>query len=466
VEQPSAATPEMTPILLQARGEGLEGPIASAGAGRSRLRRGLLAAGVLLAACACIALSFAPDAPAMPMKGSPEDGVTLDAIQTVGLAAGHAADLGTNLVQGMDETNILLKDLHQEVNHSSMPHIQGLLDSVKSAKVWLAKRGAHIKGSLGQQIELIRGHNITLPNMSGEKAWPVIPSNDLADGNPCADDEEMNGKLCYKKCSLFSDGEYPLRTTAFSCCKKEPCGFFNQKLSMKICGGFDVAGDSQGGGCPHKVGSCLGNEELRGGMCFKKCSLLTNFQLPFRMAAATCCKVNNIPACINPRLSNTSSYFNVGGGNPGNLSDFVKPHPPMTTLTEGLESPDVAAVVLDNQGPAAGPSDRADGGSADGAGTDAASLVSAESAAHGSVMSHLRAAAGKHAAGMTEELLPEDGFSNLEDKAQDDVRAAEAAASDVLEDTPADAAGGAAEDDAAAADDLDLPTTTVLLAVR
>merc|ERR1719323_354951 len=98
----------------------------------------------------------------------------------------------------------------------------------------------------------------------------------------CAGDEEMHASLCYKKCKFLTNNRYPIRTTAFSCCQNKPCGFFNQRLSLKICAGFDVSGDSQGGGCPHMSGTCMENEELYLGLCYKKCSLLTSNTYPFR----------------------------------------------------------------------------------------------------------------------------------------------------------------------------------------
>ena len=38
-------------------------------------------------------------------------------------------------------------------------------------------------------------------------AHPLARPEDLLDGNVCADDEELLGDLCYKKCSLLTHGE-------------------------------------------------------------------------------------------------------------------------------------------------------------------------------------------------------------------------------------------------------------------
>ncbi|CAK0880256.1 unnamed protein product [Prorocentrum cordatum] len=60
-------------------------------------------------------------------------------------------------------------------------------------------------------------------------------------------------------------------------------------MKMSVCGGYDVAGDSAGGGCPHQHGKCLDGEEMHLGMCYKKCSDLTKGKYKHRVAASTCC---------------------------------------------------------------------------------------------------------------------------------------------------------------------------------
>mmetsp|Transcript_47742 Transcript_47742/g.128813 ORF Transcript_47742/g.128813 Transcript_47742/m.128813 type:complete len:241 (+) Transcript_47742:3-725(+) len=141
-------------------------------------------------------------------------------------------------------------------------------------------------------------------------------ANDLHDGNTCPDDEEEHAGLCYKKCSLLT-GDHPIRTSAFSCCKEAPCTLLNQKVKFRICSGFDVAGDSQGGGCPHGRGACYVDEELHADRCYKRCSLLTSGDYMFRSAAETCCKYDphkSVVPCLDPRHTNTSQAFAAGGG--------------------------------------------------------------------------------------------------------------------------------------------------------
>ncbi|CAK9097262.1 Uncharacterized protein SCF082_LOCUS45627 [Durusdinium trenchii] len=97
------------------------------------------------------------------------------------------------------------------------------------------------------------------------------------DGNRCANDEELLGDLCYKKCSLLTNGEAPVRLSAFSCGKSRGFqDFFKSKVGSdgvenrrlrRERTGYDVSGDDAGHGCPHKVGTCLVNEEFSLGKC-------------------------------------------------------------------------------------------------------------------------------------------------------------------------------------------------------
>merc|ERR1719238_1457196 len=117
----------------------------------------------------------------------------------------------------------------------------------------------------------------------------------MNDGNKCQDDEEEFMQLCYKKCSILTQGTHRYRTSAFTCCqadKKEQCSLTNQQVNTKICGGFDVAGDVNGqeSACPHGEGTCFENEELYAGQCYKKCSILTNNEYSNRVSPFSCCK--------------------------------------------------------------------------------------------------------------------------------------------------------------------------------
>mmetsp|Transcript_15494 Transcript_15494/g.33587 ORF Transcript_15494/g.33587 Transcript_15494/m.33587 type:complete len:547 (+) Transcript_15494:99-1739(+) len=161
---------------------------------------------------------------------------------------------------------------------------------------------------------------------------PLLPIEQMHDDNLCLDGEELYGGLCYKQCALMTNNSYPIRTSSWTCCEKHPCGLSNQKGevgSTIICNGFDVDRD---GNCPHSPGACLVNEEFYMGMCYKKCSILTNGQFPHRVAPATCCQESGA-GCMDFRKDATNFDFAVGGG--GSLNpDWAKPHYPDPNLTE------------------------------------------------------------------------------------------------------------------------------------
>merc|ERR1712187_533310 len=141
----------------------------------------------------------------------------------------------------------------------------------------------------------------------------------MHDGDACEDNEELYGGLCYKKCRELTDGEYPVRTTAFTCCESEPCGFVNQVEKGSLiepCTGYDVNGH---GGCAHAPGAYLLDEELWLGLCYKKCADLTENEYPYRSSPVNCCKVAAESDFLpNPFGSNdlvkTSDLFDVAGG--------------------------------------------------------------------------------------------------------------------------------------------------------
>jgi len=162
-------------------------------------------------------------------------------------------------------------------------------------------------------------------------------NNNLQDGNPCPDDEEAFGGLCYRTCSALTEGEYPIRTTAFSCCMNEPCSFFNSRFTspMKYCQGFDVGGHDQYG-CPHGPGDCLLNEEFHMGYCYKMCAVLTDGEYPYRSSADSCCSKNDYVDCLDPNNYVSDAAFNVGGGlGDDELGEEMgRVHPPIPALAE------------------------------------------------------------------------------------------------------------------------------------
>jgi len=161
--------------------------------------------------------------------------------------------------------------------------------------------------------------------------------NNLHDGNPCPDEEEEFEGLCYQPCNVLTGGRYPIRTTAFSCCMKQPCSFFNSKFTspLKICQGMDVGGHDKYG-CPHSPGDCLLNEEFHMGLCYKQCAVLTESKYPYRSSASTCCNQNAYLPCLEIENIMTSDSFNVGGGSGDKVleEEMGAVHPPIAALAE------------------------------------------------------------------------------------------------------------------------------------
>jgi hypothetical protein len=188
----------------------------------------------------------------------------------------------------------------------------------------------------------VLNYTTTFPVLATTASDAVLaPAEDLDDGNVCSDDEEALNGLCYYKCSILTNGTHPIRTSAMSCCDARPCGFSNQLVKVGMCAGYDVAGPSTAkNGCPHTPGSCLTNEELSVGNCFKKCSVLTNGTYPYRITAITCCKEKGFQ-CLEPQnllpngIASSSSDYNVGGGEGD--GEEVTPgdsHAPIPQMTE------------------------------------------------------------------------------------------------------------------------------------
>jgi len=173
---------------------------------------------------------------------------------------------------------------------------------------------------------------------AGLKQSPLAPQEALRDGNKCPADEEeypKTGGTCFKKCADLTGGIYPVRSSAFSCCKEEPCGIGNSRIHLSFCGGFDVAGDTEGKGCPSGEGACLENEELLAGICYKKCSGFEGGDIyNHRVAPNICCRTKGF-RCLLPTYFRFRSEFATGGGaGDDNLDTPSLPHPPIQSLAE------------------------------------------------------------------------------------------------------------------------------------
>mmetsp|Transcript_57497 Transcript_57497/g.145772 ORF Transcript_57497/g.145772 Transcript_57497/m.145772 type:complete len:261 (-) Transcript_57497:26-808(-) len=147
---------------------------------------------------------------------------------------------------------------------------------------------------------------------SGEAAvGSTAPEGSSSDS--CHETEELFMNLCYKTCKTLTNGAFPLRTSAWTCCqasKIQDCFLSNQKRDLGVCSGHDVDGE---GHCPHPPGECGPNEELFLGNCYEKCSILTQGQKPYRTTAISCCETHLALSCFSPSHVNTG--FAVGGEN-------------------------------------------------------------------------------------------------------------------------------------------------------
>jgi len=185
----------------------------------------------------------------------------------------------------------------------------------------------------------------------------LAPPEDMNDGSFCGADEEDFEKVCYKKCSILTSGQAPKRCSAFSCGgPSSDCSISSMKdmkISVRMCDGYDVSGDSEGKSeCPHKEGVCLEDEELFLGVCYKKCSILTvgvkDGPYPHRRMAHVCCRFDSFVQCFAPMNTDTNMAYNVGGGaNDGDPSTPSAAHPPLMALAEAgaTETPPVATAA-------------------------------------------------------------------------------------------------------------------------
>jgi len=146
--------------------------------------------------------------------------------------------------------------------------------------------------------------------VSGKKAENSEQANHQ---KTCHGDEELFASLCYKKCTILTGNEYPVRSTAFTCCKETPCHPFNTRKDMGFCSGFSVAGGDKDA-CPHPPTGCEADEEVTAGVCYKTCSGLTNNEFPHRLTNMACCKIGMSYKCLFNGNLKVSSSFNVGSG--------------------------------------------------------------------------------------------------------------------------------------------------------
>lgn len=107
----------------------------------------------------------------------------------------------------------------------------------------------------------------------------------------CCPEEENHLGLCYSKCSLLTNGTHPYRTATNTCCNSPETFFdcFDPNNTLQDFPGAWGFGVSKGGEpakpackpqqcrCPIMTSEgCCPDEENYFGLCYKKCSILTN----------------------------------------------------------------------------------------------------------------------------------------------------------------------------------------------
>jgi len=148
----------------------------------------------------------------------------------------------------------------------------------------------------------------------------------------CDHNEDDFGGLCYAKCGDLTYGKSTIRTATSSCCS---CGkgFFSGLCCMLPWNvatdpSFMVGASSNGETTdPHPPGMrvrCSSKEEEFGGLCYAKCSDLTNGKLPHRVSSVGCCEFSGESAC---QTTNAKSVVDVNIDKSQDLSNAL-PHAP------------------------------------------------------------------------------------------------------------------------------------------
>ncbi|CAK0869174.1 unnamed protein product, partial [Prorocentrum cordatum] len=140
----------------------------------------------------------------------------------------------------------------------------------------------------------------------------------------CAETEESHLGMCYTKCTVLTEDEYPNRVAASTCCKTHGWSCMSP-ANLKTSPAFAAGGNRS------IAASCKKIEELYGGMCYIKCSILTNGTHNYRLSGLSCCNGTSAMNCFyNPSQISTKSWYAAGGGRfatkaPGNSTKCSNP---------------------------------------------------------------------------------------------------------------------------------------------
>jgi len=293
----------------------------------------------------------APKVPKIQMPSMPKPVALTNAANDFAQSMGSMAnDVKSQVMSKSDKLNQMAENFLTEASKPGNEAQKAQFESIAGMlKKDAAKASGEVSSAAGAAVAAV-APPVAAPAAETKTvtdnpaASPLAPKVTDKSGDPCVDDEEEFGGLCYKKCALLSGGSHPCRSSAWSCCAvaagpncQAKASFGNCWIHMGFCGGYSVAGDqeaAEGGSCPTGEGGCLTNEELVGDVCYKKCSLLSP-QFPHRVGPSSCCSHTGIFDCFWPMNLHTSPSFNVGGGEgDGNSGTPNTAHSPMLQLSQ------------------------------------------------------------------------------------------------------------------------------------
>jgi len=171
--------------------------------------------------------------------------------------------------------------------------------------------------------------NVT-PGSNGTVKHCACPGNATLTEEGCCQGEELFLGLCYKKCASFDGGNYPHRTAPNICCKSDDfLSCFNKNMTVydQVPGPWGYGQGIEGGAAqPYCSASdscrcdvmttsgCCPDEENWLGLCYKKCTLLTNGTHPHRCWPNTCSSEPGFTSCFNGDNLKSEGFGPTGYG--------------------------------------------------------------------------------------------------------------------------------------------------------
>jgi len=141
--------------------------------------------------------------------------------------------------------------------------------------------------------------------------------------NVCLEDEELYNGICYMKCSILTNGNAPYRQSASECCKDSNffCLFMGNTESPYFGMGGGQSPLTTAAHAPKVGGICdadgHGKEESFNGLCYKKCSVLTDGKYPVRVNPTACCGGGTLECLSGKGNVSLNVEFGAGVHGPG-----------------------------------------------------------------------------------------------------------------------------------------------------